>query len=207
MATTATPLQLQFDASVTRQQRQWAQDAIERSIFPMDRASMTITVKTVPEPPCAGHADYMCTQVDAGVSTIFIREGADDPTAAFNANVRGRLQDWFRESFIHEFGHAFCFNFMATSDADKTTIASWFRRAGAGEGFRAGALADWNPLDRPWEDRVQEALAEFFKDLYLPESARIYDQRTNWQMQRESFDAFMDMVELVICRADVIGDN
>ncbi len=96
---------------------------------------------------------------------------------------------------------------MATSDADKTTIASWFRRAGAGEGFRAGALEDWNPLDRPWEDRVQEALAEFFKDLYLPESARIYDQRTNWQMQRESFDAFMDMVELVICRADVIGDN
>lgn len=187
---------LTFDASVPSQQRAWFEDALQLSRIPWEQSRLTIVVRTVDEPPCPGHADYMCTQSDGAQHVISIRVGADDPNASFNASVKDDIHNFFVESVVHELGHAFAFQHMATSDEAKADIASWFTlETATGEGSaRRGVLADWNPLDRAWEDRIQEALAEFFKDVYLPDAYRVYENRTHWWMDQAYFTQFRSMV-------------
>lgn len=193
--------QLSFDASVSQQQRQWVNDAIlAASMFELDRLNVDIVVTTVTEPPCAGHNDYMCTLAAGGGATIFIRVGADDPNADFNRKVRDRLHEFFMEAFIHELGHVLFFTSITLTDVEKAGVARLFTmKAATGEVARTGVLEDWNPLDKPWEQRISEGVAEFFKDLYLPREKRVYDNRSDWWMTRGSFDAFMTYIETVIC--------
>lgn len=192
---------LSFGDSVTSQQRQWCEDAMAWSRFPWNNSDLVVTVHTVAEPPCPGHADYMCTQSSDGHNDIWIRQGADDPNASFNANVKDEIHLFFAESFIHELGHAFSFQHMASDDESRSVIANWFYlETATGEGnARRGKLADWNPLAAAWEDRVQEGLAEFFKDVYLPDQYRVYENRTHWWMDQQFFSDFVDMIEAVVC--------
>jgi hypothetical protein len=199
-----TPFTFTFDPSVTAQQRQWWADALARTRFPIDRGGVAIQVLTVVEPSAEGHKDYMATIADAGGTRIEIRQGADDPNASFNQWLPNPAQDikrFFQESVIHEVvGHAFWFNHF-NDDPTKATIASWFTRTfGAGVGGSRGTLADWNPLDKPWGDRIQEALAEFSKDVYLDPEQRVFDNRTNWNFDEAHFGDYLTLVESYICQ-------
>lgn len=195
------PFIFNFDASVTNRQRQWFNDALARTRFPVTRGGATIYVQTVAEPSAPGHNDYMSTTVDDGGTLIEIRIGADDPTAPFNRGLPDpprSIQAFFMESVIHEVvGHAFWFNHF-NNDTDKTSLASMFRRSYGGEEQR-GTLADWNPLAVTWGDRIQEAVAEFSKDVYLPSESRVYDNRTNWTFDESRFGDFFDLVESYTC--------
>lgn len=196
------PFVFHFDASVTNRQRQWFNDALARTRFAIDRGEVTINVLTVAEPSAPGHSDYMATITDEAGTRLEIRSGADDPAAAFNKwlpDPQRDIQAFFAESVIHEVvGHAFWFNHF-NDDGTKAQLASFFRRSYGGDETR-GTLADWNPLDKPWEDRLQEALAEFAKDVYLPSESRVFDNRTNWTFDEAHYGAFFDIVESFICR-------
>lgn len=197
-----------FHSSVSGQQKTWVLDALAHSTFAWDNASMTVMVEQVDEPPCSGHQDYMCTQVADGQATIFVRRRADDPTAPFNQGLPNPATDtkpFFEESIIHELGHAFFFLFFGTDD-DKAAMAPWFYRAstGDGQGNPTGTVDDWNPLDKVWADRIQEGLAETFKDVYMPDAFRVYENRSNWWLDQASFPSFLTKIEQIIC-PDFIG--
>lgn len=203
----ATPFHFTFDPSVPSQQRQWFNDALSRTRFAVDRGGASVLVKTVVEPSAPGHKDYMCTSTVDGAATIEIREGADDPAAAINAwlpNPTRDLKKFFQECVIHELGHVFFFVHF-NDEAAVATLAPMFNRAGTGgDSARAGAVDQWNPLDKPWEDRIQEALAEFFKDVYLDPEQRVFDNRTHWQFNQARFGDWLTMIESYICQAPVI---
>lgn len=210
MAGYDTPITVVFDGSVKGQMRAWCQDALTFSRFKIEAGNLKITVRVMDEPPCPGHDDYMCTQTsfspDTGFeSTVTIRTGADDPTLDFNQHVKDELKQFFMEAFVHEvIGHAFPFTHMVASDQSKTNIASWFQYDTRAE-VRVGTLADWNPLDEPWEDRIQEALAEVLKDIYLPDQYRAYDNRTNWKLNRFYFEDLLREIEKITCLVPPAG--
>lgn len=197
-----------YDASVTTTMRAWIEDVLGRCRFPVGRGQANITVKVLPEPSCPGHQDYMCTAWDGMAAHIEIRAGVDNPAHPANAGLPNPLtqtKTFFQECFIHELGHVFFFAHYNADDR-KTQMSGWFRHTGAtGSGAgRQGLLADWNPLTAAWEDRTQEAVAEFFKDVYLIEADRVYENRTNWEMQAESFPEFVAMIESITCHTPAI---
>lgn len=176
------------------------------SRMPWDRTYLNVNVHTVDEPPCVGHSDYMCTVTTGDPMTgfqhdIYIRSGADDPKANFNAGVTDDLHNFFAECFIHELGHAFVKQYMAPDSGSQTVVCSWFYlETATGEGrARRGVLTDWDGTDKKWEDRITEAIAEFFKDVYLPDSHRVYENRTNWWMDEAHFPEFVQIVESIVC--------
>jgi hypothetical protein len=194
------PFTFNFAGSVSGQQRAWFDDALARCRFPMDRGGVDIDVKTVDEPSCPGHNDYMCSHTSATGALIEIRTAADDPDAPFNQglpNPAKQIKQFFQESVIHELGHIFFY--AALGDGAAEQLASMFYRDVQGETATHGTVEDWNPLDRKWVDRIGEASAEFFKDVYLPSTERVYDNRTNWAMDEDQFSAWIDVVDSIIC--------
>lgn len=173
-----------FQSSVSSTARAWCEAAIQLCAYPLDKLDIDVAVEAVAEPPCVGHQDYMCTS-SGSETVIHVRTGIEDPAHPMNAGLPDPARDtraFFIESFVHELGHVVAFH-LITTDAQRTQAAALFRRAGAtGEGLRTGTLADWNPLDKPWEDRIQEAVAEVFKDAWLDDALRVYEQRANWEV-------------------------
>lgn len=194
-----------YSSSVNGQQQQWFQEAISRldHTFPASQLPLKITVKTVPEPPCVGHNDYMCTQTLStdGVVTdiqIFIREGAETQAVARQATT-DLAHAFFMEAVVHEFGHVLTFTYLALDDAAREEMAGWFIWRGEGGTTRHGELDDWNPTDKKWESRIQEAVAEWFKDLYMPRKYRAYDNRTDWWFDQDYLSDWFSKIERVIC--------
>lgn len=193
-------LDLTFDPSVTARQKQWIGDALSVTRFPVNNAVFSATVQTVDEPPCPGHSDYMCSVSTGRFSNnIYIRKGAEDPSASFNANVADGLDRFFMESFMHEYGHLFSFIFTCVGDDAITATADWFVLDKTGAGQRHGTLADWTDSTVAWEDRLKEGYAEVFKDVYMLPEHRYFDNRTNWKLLREHFGDWLDAIENVVC--------
>lgn len=187
-----------FDATVTGQMRQWINDTIARSNYPFTSLGVTVNYVVVAEPPCPGHKDMMCTTDEgAGMFTTHIRDGIDSPTGAIALGLPNPAQDikiFFQETIMHELGHVIHFTSLISDDLI-TTVTGYFSRNGAiGEGLVVGELADWDGLSEPWEDRIEEAVAETIKDAALDSVHRIYDNRTNWDINRADFDTFTSLM-------------
>lgn len=193
---------LNFDASVTDRERTWAQEAVAHAVgsgFPADNLAVTITVYTVTEPAAPGHSDYMATLYSGGLEmTIQIRRHADEIAASFVQglpDVQRDLEQFFKESFIHELGHVVTFLTLATDDLKAQAAALFHYEAHGSRAGQQGTLADWNPLNQRWEDRIQEAVAEVFKDAYVTWEPQVYENRTSWTIEP---DAFRDLMRLAL---------
>lgn len=187
-----------YDATVTGQQRQWIRDTISRSSYPFDDVPVAVTFAVVAEPPCEGHKDIMCTTDNGdGTYTVHIRDGIDNPSGRVAQGLPRPARDikhFFQESVMHELGHVAAFFMLATDDA-KTTVAAYFEREGAtGDGYPVGTLDDWSDVLLPWEDRISEAVAETVKDASLDSRHRIFDNRTNWFLQRAHWEDFITAI-------------
>lgn len=195
-----------FADSVTSQQRAWWNEALSRMTWPHDKRTVQFDadVSTVNEPPCQGHSDYMCTVVNFPDKKVefFIRSGADDPTQAFNSGVADDVHSFFMECVVHEYAHALTFLWLAADDVGKELVCTWFKYVNSG---RAGTLADWNPLEAEWGDRIQEAVAEFFKDVWMPHGFRYFDNRTNWRFEKGFYTEFIDTLYRQLCPTDIGG--
>jgi hypothetical protein len=197
-------LELEFKSSVTSQQKAWWKEALSRMEFPKDFSTVETkaTVATVPDPPCPGHQDYMCTVLSFYVGETrpfevewFIREGADDPTQ--HLGVADDIKSFFMESVVHEYGHYIVNSFMETDEADRANLGAMFKHKSDG---RWGTAADWTgQADTEWEDQIKEACAETFKDIFLPKKYRYYDNRTNWWLDKGHFTEFIDLIFDFLC--------
>jgi hypothetical protein len=186
-----------LDPSLTSTMRTWIQSALDLCSYPLKDVDIDVTFVKVAEPSTPGHQDTMGTTETGTVATIEIRDGLDDPTHPMNAGLPNPTQDtrfFFMETVIHEMGHVVSFHFI-DNDTKRGVAAAAFTKTGeTGEGLKTGTLADWNPLDSAWEDRIQEAVAEVFKDTYLADSFRIYENRTHWDVSSGAFNALMTML-------------
>lgn len=196
-------LTLTFGDSVTSQQKAWVKEALSRMTWAKDLPTVTMELKieTVDEPPCPGHSDYMCTEVlhflnKPPETTIWMRTGVDDPTQSWNAGVSDNVKNYFMESIVHEYAHAITFIWLAGNDGDRQIICNWFTHEKTG---RRGTLADWQPDDAAWEDMIVEGLAEWFKDLYMPEGFRYFANQTNWWFDKNYFSTWHETIEAFLC--------
>jgi hypothetical protein len=127
---------------------------------------------------------FAFTTVAFGGSPIDIRirrsmgQGPDAENGFWR--VRGIKNDlaFLTESMMHELGH------VMVAFLDSQQFPPLFFRNGT-----RGTDADWRPAAADWEDHIEEAVAETFKDVYYP--GRAYDNRTHWKLPRQNFEAFV----------------
>lgn len=203
----ALDIDLTFQGDLTTgQQQQWTEEALSHidAFFPLVLLvpRMELIVETVSEPPCAGHTEFACTVTPAsGPIRMYLRVGLDYPPSSgpMAQQISGHVHEWFMECIAHEFAHAFTYRYLIKGDEEKERLCNMFLyNEGEGEA-RRGTLEDWNPSDKPWPEHIQEAVAEFFKDVYLLRGFRVYDNRTNWRFDRLFYTQWFDMIEAVTC--------
>jgi hypothetical protein len=188
-----------YDSSLSNQQKQWFTEGLILNEYPdWPAIDVTLTVTVVTEPPCAGHKDTMCTTTDGlGGANIYIRQGFDDPKSPINSWLNGTLEEtkrFFLETVNHELGHVVSFTLINTDELKSTAAALFTLHGAEGEGYRVGTLDDWNPLDAAHGDRIQESIAEVFKDAYLADNIRILENNSNWDITEENFITLMEMI-------------
>ncbi len=177
------------------QERQWVQDAFGFSTFPWDLVAISFNFSWVEEIAVEPEARAVTT-VAGTVVSIVLRNDIDQPDAPSNQTLpdpEAQVKPRFMETIMHEAaGHGFVEVRFGTNP-EREVLAGFFVKDG-----RTGVLADWSGT-MEWEDRIVEAMAEFMKDVYLPRSYRVYDQRTRWAFQRANWATFLQMIEEEVC--------
>jgi hypothetical protein len=151
--------------------------ALAASRFKMSRAFLQITVGYTLTPATWDPIDWNV-----------VERGGDVPMCYLTLRRLPAAQ--FTDAVVHALGHLFFAVYTPTS--------LWT----SGFGYLAEAGRDVVGDDlvaATWEDNASEAIAEFFRDVYLPQ--RPSDNRTNWQMRRTSFGEFVAEVHRVLCPA------
>lgn len=154
----------------TEQQRSWFDRALSRCKYNFDVIDADVNVSWPAEPSCVGHTEFACTHWNGAAWAIEIRATLDTDQSSL----------FYDETCVHELGHVAWF--VRTTDAARQAMCPFFYRDGVGGGRVIGEAADLNPLDSDWDLRIQETMAEIFKDTVLPDSSREFDNRTQWKV-------------------------
>lgn len=180
-----------YDGSVTDQQQEWFEEALGHITFPQGLSGQFVDVETVAEPAAPGHSDYMATLYD-GVEafTIQIRDGADELDSGFNDMfaTEADLKRFFMEVVAHECGHVWSF-VRITSDPIKAAVCALFTKDG-----QRGTTDDWWAPGAEHRDRIIEAVAEVFKDTFMPKAYRYYTLRSNWKISKADHATLMEIL-------------
>lgn len=192
---------------LTPVQGQWVRDALGFCLFPFDDLRPAVSVEFAFDGAGApeGHKNYMWAIKHTGNSyTVggWPQNGtADDVNMKANPEAFPTLETlkpFFMESVIHELGHVLAFWRDTFYVGDfKEDMAPLFVHSNAATGeieLRDGTVDDWNPTGKPWEERIQEGVAEAFKDGYLPEAYRHFESRSNWEVPRDRWSAFLHLL-------------
>lgn len=86
----------------------------------------------------------------------------------------------FNETAVHELGHS---AFAALPEASRLAIAALF-------GAESDDDAELSPPGSEWQDRIIEAIAETFKEAFLPARYRVFPNRTNIKLSYAHYAAF-----------------
>lgn len=192
-------MEVTYDSSLNARQEQWISAAIGLCRYPLEDLDVDVTFESVPEPSAAGHKDAMCTTGAGGEYLVEVRAGLEDPNSPINEGKQETVKDFFREAVVHEIGHVvekeylryradYYAEFGDTEEGARfnqlvKVIAPMFTYH---DSHRLGTIADWDPESAAWEERIEEAVAETFKDTWLAPTLKLYDNRTNWSLQTGS---------------------
>jgi hypothetical protein len=94
--------------------------------------------------------------------------------------LRWEQRRFYTETAIHELGHAL---YAALPEKFRLAIARMF-------GAKSDDPAEINPEGKDWHDRVSEAIAETFKEAFLPSRHRVFPNRTNLKLDYSEYPAF-----------------
>lgn len=86
----------------------------------------------------------------------------------------------FHETAAHETGHAI---FAAIGHEYRLQIAQLF-------GAQSDSKEELQPAGKEWKDRIGEAIAETFKEAFLPSRYRVFPNRTNIKLSYSKFPTF-----------------
>lgn len=138
---------------------------------------------------CTSDAGYDPT-IPAQKCLVQIETWADDPANPENAGVpAGQLQHFYEASFLHELGHCVMIHALRWG-VQIADLAKLFLHNKDG---RAGAVVDWSPSSKPWEEHIVEAAAEMLK-LASYEDDPVFGQRANWSLPQSNWSEFVKAI-------------
>lgn len=167
----------------TAVQRQWFDDAVHGSPYPFhELADVNLDVEwgdPAAIDPTGNHSDFACTRQNAdGSFVMIIRSDLDKPGRDTQYGHLYEGKDFYQETVLHELGHVVQFH-LSNASPDHDAFCAIF----------GAASGQWNPVGAPWQNRVQEAVAETFKDLAF--SGRKFDNRTLYRLPAAQLNAFV----------------
>lgn len=181
----------EFANGTARQQALWEEALGHLLHLPGVQLTLTNQVTFVdPSEMPSGHTGLAQTTYtyDSPESTTLVRN--DAPTFGPNREVMEALatslgiefsvEKFYMESAIHELGHAL---YAALPESSRVAIAEMF---GAG----TDDPSVLQPKGTPWEDHISEAIAETFKEAFLPRRFRVFANRTNKRLPYHRYPEF-----------------
>lgn len=186
----------------TAQARQLVSSTLTLSSYDWSRIPTIVSVSWLDDPYPGIHDEYGVTLIpghQGGIDRIgrpmsadlVLRNGLEDPAKAQPGGVTGG-EALVHDVVHHELGHVLAALFVNGYTRDG--VAHQPHRKIICEAF-GGTLTDWHPDGSAWEDRIEEAFAETFKDVYLPRAQRLADNRTNWKLPASGYTAFLDVID------------
>jgi hypothetical protein len=144
--------------------------------LPFDSINLDWTIEFTPDPDPSLHNEFAVTNwsYDSNVATTEIASVAPNWPYPWTG------PRFMQETVAHELGHAL---FASLSEANRQAIAAMFGAASDDPEILA-------PPGSAWEDRIQEGIAETFKDAFLPRRYRSYSNRTNHKISYSRFPEF-----------------
>lgn len=178
-------MNVQFENGTPRQHELF-NEALADCTYPFARLSCTVFVRfsNDPDPDDSSEAAYTTWDTGDGVN-------AKGQAKIFRIKIIDSLEQdsgaaFFKEVVVHELGHVVQGHLSERSikrlcNAFGGTREQWDRGDGTDD------------TEFPWEARIQEAFAEFFKDVYLGDK-RVNPNRTNWQFPEDQYDVWTDVM-------------
>lgn len=198
-------------ANGTAQQKSLWQEATQHLLhLPVGELPLKINVTFVPPGDLVnrGHTDLALTtyEYDSNDSSTEVRNDApafggvpDLVALAASMGLEYSPTRHFHETAVHETGHS---AFAALPKANRVKIAQMF-------GAKSDSAAELFPASKAWEDRIGEAIAETFKEAFLPRRYRVFPNRTNIHIPYSRYPEFRELfrVAKVVKEEVVIEPN
>lgn len=181
-----------FSNGNAEQKALWREAVSHLLNLPEEDIPLTVTVSF--EPPenliGKGHTDLALTSFTYGSldATTQVRNdapGFGGQRASLEALAAGMGLEYsaikhFHETAIHELGHAL---FAALPHEVRVAIAQMF-------GAEGDETSELFPPAKAWQNRIGEAIAETFKEAFLPARYRVFPNRTNIHIPYNKFPEF-----------------
>ncbi|GAC1524612.1 MAG: hypothetical protein NVS3B1_12570 [Marmoricola sp.] len=162
-----------YDASVSAAQKAAIQEGIAACTFPLDQIPTNVAISVGPTSGHGGKVEAYTTVYPNGTATILFNPLLFDPRSA----IYFVDHNFILECVAHELGHVVT---LAMPDSDLVNFAPMF-------GFNFAS--DWSAAS--WRDAGKEAVAETFKDAFMPTDKRDYWNRTHRQLHRGQLNNFV----------------
>lgn len=181
----------EFTNGTARQQSLW-QEAIGHLLhLPGVQITLTNQVTFVdPSEMPSGHTGLAQTTYtyDSPESTTVVRNDAPGfgsnrqvmEAYAASLGIKFSIEKFYAETAVHELGHAL---YAALPEGARVAIAEMF-------GLGTDDPSKLQPEGTPWQDHVAEAIAETFKEAFLPRRFRVFGNRTNKHLPYHRFPEF-----------------
>jgi hypothetical protein len=161
-------VELLFSGSNTADQAQGAIIAIQGMTLDTDIWPVTVELAFSEDPDPSQPDEFAVTnEVEPGHYLLAFRNDAphfQNGAAAAHYDITR----FYYETVIHELGHVFSF---AMNDTGRNLLSRLWGVENTSEA--------WFPTSLSWADRAGEAIAETFKEAFLPADMREYANRTN----------------------------
>lgn len=174
-------MDLEFVSATDQQREIWQRSLHSLLHLPFEQIPLDQRVEFVDpsEVTGKGETDLAITTFtyDSDSSVVKVRNdapsysaadlGLEELAAKYGIGYTGVIH--FFETAAHETGHSF---YAALPHESRVAIAQMF-------GAKSDDIAELFPHDRAWEDRIGEAIADTFKEAFLPARLRVFPNRTN----------------------------
>lgn len=181
-----------FTNGTATQKARW-EESVERFLnLPENALPLQIEVTFVDPSTLVGHGhtDLAVTTWTYGdtESTCQVRNDAPNfgsQEAALRAEAAALGLEYnpdrfYAETSAHETGHS---AFASLPENRRVAIARMF-------GAESDDIEELQPAGKPWQDHIMEAIAETFKEAFLPRRYRVFANRTNIKIPYSKFPEF-----------------
>lgn len=180
-----------FTNGTEEQQELWREGAAHLLNLPLDDLPLTITVSFVDPSELPNEQTTLAWTTwtyGSNEATTLVRNDAPsfgDAVGGLRAEAAARGLDWSEATFCietsaHEVAHA---AYASLAEADRVAVAQMF-------GASTDLTEELSPEGSEWQDRVIEAIAETFKEAFVPRQFRVFPNRTNKTISYDRFPEF-----------------
>lgn len=185
-------MQYNFTNGNAEQKALWREGVTHLLNLPSDDIPVIVKVSFVPpaEVTNKGHTDLALTtfSYDSVEGETIVRNDAPGfggqraslEALAASMGLEYSAMKHFHETAVHELGHVI---FASLAHETRVKIAQMF-------GASSDTVTELFPAAKKWENRIGEAIADTFKEAFLPRRYRVFPNRTNIHIPYSKFPEF-----------------